>query len=70
MMNQNNKNIRPIEPYPLRQSSKVMKLKRLGSFHQRRLSFTRQLINELKTQNSKFEVFKWNIDKDGFGNAV
>ena len=69
-MNQNNKNIQPIEPYPLRQSSKVMKLKRLGSFHQTRLSFTRQLINELKTQNSEFEIFKWNIDKNGFGNAV
>ena len=47
-----------------------MKLKRLGSFHQSRLSFTRQLINELKTQNSEFEVFKWNIDKNGFGSAV
>ena len=69
-MNQNNKNIQPIEPYPLRQSSKVMKLKRLGSFHQSRLSFTRQLVNELKTQNSEFEVLKWNIDKNGFGNAV
>ena len=30
---------------PLRKASTVMKLSRLGSFHQSRLSFTRQLIN-------------------------
>ena len=32
----------------LRKPSEVMKLSRLGSFHQSRLSFSRQLINEMK----------------------
>ncbi|MFL2819407.1 MAG: hypothetical protein ACJ0BR_07115 [Candidatus Puniceispirillales bacterium] len=54
----------------MRQPSKVMKLQRLGSFHQSRLSFTRQLINELQFNNSQFEISEWNIDQNGFGNAV
>ena len=69
-MRENNKKIQPIKPQKMRQPSKVMKLKRLGSFHQSRLSFTRQLINELQFNNSQFEISEWNIDQNGFGNAV
>ena len=47
-----------------------MKLQRLGSFHQSKLSFTRQLINELQCNKSQFEISEWNIDQNGFGNAV
>ena len=69
-MKENIKKIQPIKPHKMRQPSKVMKLQRLGSFHQSRLSFTRQLINELQFNNSQFEISEWNIDQNGFGNAV
>ena len=69
-MKENIKKIQPIKPHNMRQPSKVMKLQRLGSFHQSRLSFTRQLINELQFNNSQFEISEWNIDQNGFGNAV
>ena len=54
----------------LRKPSEVMKLSRLGSFHQSRLSFSRQLINEMKQKEWKFHIAKWNIDNEGVGNAV
>ena len=69
-MKEDIKKIQPIKPHNMRQPSKVMKLQRLGSFHQSRLSFTRQLINELQFNNSQFEISEWNIDQNGFGNAV
>ncbi|MDB2584001.1 hypothetical protein N9Y50_05135 [Alphaproteobacteria bacterium] len=47
-----------------------MKLDRLGSFHQTRLSFSRQLIDELISNNWKTEIIKWNIISIGTGNAV
>ena len=42
-----------------------MKLDRLGSFHQTRLSFTRRLIDDLKYQKSKIEIYQWDIDNSG-----
>ena len=69
-MKENIKKIQPIKPDKMRQPSKVMKLQRLGSFHQSKLSFTRQLINELQCNKSQFEISEWNIDQNGFGNAV
>ena len=56
--------------HPMRPPSEVMKLDRLGSFHQTRLSFARRLIDDLKFQKSKVEIHKWNIDNDGIGNAT
>ena len=69
-MKKNYKKNQQINLCPMRQPSKVMKLERLGSFHQTRLSFTRQLINELKSNKTQFEISKWDIDNNGFGNAV
>ena len=69
-MRENNKKIQLNKPHKMRQPSKVMKLQRLGSFHQSRLSFTRQLIKELQCNKSQFEISEWNIDQNGFGNAV
>ena len=54
----------------LRKPSKVMKLDRLGSFHQTRLSFSRQLIDQLKTNKWIVKISEWDIDKNGIGNAV
>ena len=65
-MKQNYKKNQQINLYPMRQPSQVMKLERLGSFHQTRLSFTRQLINELKSNKTQFEISKWDIDNNGF----
>ena len=56
--------------HPMRPPSEVMRLDRLGSFHQTRLSFARRLIDDLKFQKSKVEIHQWNIDNDGIGNAT
>ena len=56
--------------HPIRPPSTVMKLDRLGSFHQTRLSFTRRLIDDLKFQGSKIEIHQWNIDYSGIGSAI
>jgi len=45
-----------------------MKLSRLGSFHQSKLSFLRSFLYEFKDWNYKRNLF--NLDKDGFGTAV
>ena len=58
------------DSYPVRHPADVMKLDRLGSFHQTRLSFSRQLIDELISNNWKTEIIKWNINSLSIGNAV
>jgi hypothetical protein len=45
-----------------------MKLSRLGSFHQSRLSFLRSFLNEFKDWDFKRDLF--NLDKKGYGTAV
>jgi hypothetical protein len=45
-----------------------MKLSRLGSFHQSKLSFLRSFIKEFKDWNYKRNVF--DLDKNGYGTAV
>ena len=70
MYSQNLNNIKSINHQPLRLPSKVMKLECLGSLHQTRLSFSRQLIDEIIKKNWKFSVSEWNIDTDGIGYAI
>jgi hypothetical protein len=48
----------------------VMKLARMGSFHQTRLSFMRVLLRRLKKEKWQFERKLWEISADGFGRAV
>lgn len=48
----------------------VMQLSRLGSFHQSRLSFMRQLLRRLKSENWRFERPAFEIDARGVGHAV
>ena len=69
-MKQSIKKKQYIKQHPIRNPSKVMTLERLGSFHQTRLSFTRQLVKELTKRNAQFEISKWDLDKNGFGSAV
>ena len=52
----------------LRDPSVVMKLSRLGSFHQSKLSFLRSFIREFKKWNYKRNLF--DLDKNGYGTAV
>ena len=52
----------------LRNPNIVMKLSRLGSFHQSKLSFLRSFLNEFKDWDYKRNLF--DLDKDGFGVAV
>ncbi|MEM7195607.1 MAG: hypothetical protein AAF402_11690 [Pseudomonadota bacterium] len=48
----------------------VMKLSRMGSFHQTRLSFMRVLLRRLRQGQWKFKRSAWEIDDEGFGHAV
>lgn len=54
----------------LRPASSVMRLSRLGSFHQSRLSFMRVLLRRLKDENWAIERRLWEISPDGVGRAV
>ena len=51
-----------------RDPNEVMKLSRLGSFHQSKLSFLRSFIREFKDWNHKRNLF--DLDKNGYGTAV
>jgi len=62
-------------PYPeaaayRRPPEVVMRLSRMGSFHQSRLSFMRALLRRLKRENWSFKRNLWALDADGFGRAV
>jgi len=48
----------------------VMRLARMGSFHQTRLSFMRSLLRRLKREHWTFKRGLWEIGDDGFGRAV
>ncbi len=52
----------------LRDPNTIMKLSRLGSFHQSKLSFLRSFLNEFKDWEYKKDLF--NLDKLGYGEAV
>ena len=52
----------------LRDPNIIMKLSRLGSFHQSKLSFLRSFLKEFKDWDYKRDLF--NLDEDGFGTAV
>ena len=52
----------------LRDPNTIMKLSRLGSFHQSKLSFLRSFLNEFKDWDYSRDLF--NLDKYGYGEAV
>ena len=54
----------------LRPPSLVMRLERLGSFFQTRLSFMRVLIRQLSKEGSSLCVTNWSLNEKGFGKAV
>ena len=54
----------------MRHPDQVMRLERLGSFHQCRLSFMRILLRRLKSENWRFDRPVFDIDAAGVGAAV
>jgi hypothetical protein len=52
----------------LRDPNIIMKLSRLGSFHQSKLSFLRSFLNEFKDWDYSRDLF--NLDENGYGEAV
>ncbi len=52
----------------LRDPNTIMKLSRLGSFHQSKLSFLRSFLNEFKDWEYQRDLF--NLDRFGYGEAV
>ena len=48
----------------------VMRLARMGSFHQTRLSFMRALLRRLKREQWRFKRNRWEINAQGYGRAV
>ena len=52
----------------LRDPNIIMKLSRLGSFHQSRLSFLRSFLDEFKDWEYKNDSF--DLDENGFGTAI
>ncbi len=53
-----------------RPANQVMKLARMGSAHQCRLSFMRTLLRRLKQENWQYKRSRWEIDHQGVGHAV
>ncbi|WP_440618184.1 hypothetical protein [Candidatus Pelagibacter sp. HIMB1493] len=52
----------------LRDPNTIMRLSRLGSFHQSKLSFLRSFLNEFKDWEYKQDLF--NLNENGYGEAV
>ena len=52
----------------LRNPNVVMKLSRLGSFHQSKLSFLRSFLKEFKDWEYKRDLF--NLNELGYGTAI
>ena len=52
----------------LRDPNTIMKLSRLGSFHQSKLSFLRSFLNEFKDWDYNRDLF--DLDEKGFGTAI
>lgn len=53
-----------------REPASVMRLERLGSFHQSRLSFMRILTRNMQRENWKFSRSVFQVDDEGVGHAV
>jgi len=60
----------PVADLKMRPAKDVMRLKRMGSFHQSRLSFMRVLLRRLKCENWQFDRPVFDIDEKGVGVAT
>ena len=48
----------------------VMRLSRMGCAHQTRISFMRSLVRCMNRQHWNIEKSLWNLDEQGFGEAM
>ncbi len=55
---------------PLRPADEVMRLERLGSFHQTRISFMRSLLRRMAREAWRISRARFDLDDDGYGTAV
>ena len=71
MTERNNANIQADLPpmASLRPAERVMRLERMGAFHQSRLSFMRVLLRRLKADGWRFDRPVFDIDQRGVGVA-
>ena len=60
----------PGDQFRLRSPSAVMRLERMGSFFPTRLSFMRTLLRRLHRENAVVSRPVWNMDPEGYGEAV
>ena len=63
-------NPRPEASVYRRSPDQVMRLARMGSFHQTRLSFMRTLLRRMKQEDWCFKVNDFALDAQGFGHVV
>jgi hypothetical protein len=54
----------------LRPPDTVMRLARMGSFHQTRISFMRSLLRRIAAENWRLTRARFDLDGDGYGTAV
>ena len=54
----------------MRSPEKVMRLSRMGSSFQTRLSFIRSLTRRMKREKWKFDKIRFDVDQDGYGVSV
>ena len=54
----------------LRPPDRVMRLERMGSFHQTRISFMRSLLRRIAAENWRLTRARFDLDGDGYGTAV
>ncbi|MCG8692633.1 MAG: hypothetical protein MI806_15625, partial [Minwuiales bacterium] len=55
---------------PLRPADEVMRLERLGSFHQTRISFMRSLLRRMAREDWRISRDRFDLDDDGYGTAI
>ncbi|MCG8694982.1 MAG: hypothetical protein MI806_27560 [Minwuiales bacterium] len=55
---------------PLRPPDEVMRLERLGSFHQTRISFMRSLLRRMAREAWQVTRDRFDLDDDGYGTAI
>ena len=54
----------------MRSPKNVMKLDRLGAFHQTRLSFVRSMLRKVMTEQWQITRSRWDLNDQGFGTAI
>lgn len=56
--------------YRLRPAHQVMQLKRLGSLHASRLSFTRSLVRQMAREDWTVKTVRFDLDSEGYGVVI